>query len=95
MDETMEGWFTDPFERHEARWMSQGTPTSLVRDGDVEGSDPVASGPFKVNPVRIEGRPPRDGSDMLRADDAERQGPYDPEAATDAAFRVTGESQNG
>jgi hypothetical protein len=54
-----EGWFTDPFERHELRWMSQGTPTSLVRDRDIEASDPVASGPFKVNPVRVEDHPSR------------------------------------
>jgi hypothetical protein len=50
----MEGWFTDPFERHQARWMSQGTPTSLVRDGDVRGSDPPAHGSFTLNPVRID-----------------------------------------
>ena len=31
-----EGWYTDPFAWHDARWMSAGTPTKLVRDGDVE-----------------------------------------------------------
>jgi hypothetical protein len=86
MDEMMEGWYTDPFARHEARWMSQGTPTSLVRDGHVEGSDPVLNVPFKVNPVRIEGNPPRDGSDLLRADDSEREDPYDPKDAARAAW---------
>lgn len=35
------GWFSDPYGRHEARWMSSGRPTSLVRDGVVERSDPV------------------------------------------------------
>ena len=40
MDESMEGWYTDPYGRHEARWMSQGTPTRLVRDGSAEASDP-------------------------------------------------------
>lgn len=34
-----EGWFTDPFGRHEARWLSGGKPTDLVRDGDVESYD--------------------------------------------------------
>ena len=34
-----EGWHADPFGRHEARWMSDGTPTTLVRDGDVESCD--------------------------------------------------------
>jgi hypothetical protein len=50
----MEGWFTDPYERHQARWMSQGTPTSLVRDGNVQSSDPPAQGSFSVNPVIVE-----------------------------------------
>ena len=34
-----EGWHADPFGRHENRWMSDGTPTALVRDGDVESYD--------------------------------------------------------
>ena len=37
-DEAMEGWFSDPYARHEARWMSQGTPTHLVRDGELRGT---------------------------------------------------------
>jgi hypothetical protein len=43
----------DPFGRHEARWMSHGTPTSLVRDGRAEGIDPVSDEPFTVKPVRV------------------------------------------
>lgn len=35
------GWFSDPYGRHEARWISSGSPTALVRDGVVEQSDPV------------------------------------------------------
>jgi hypothetical protein len=35
------GWFDDPYGRHEARWMSDGWPTSLVRDGTVEKTDPL------------------------------------------------------
>ena len=34
-----EGWFVDPFGRHEARWLSDGRPTQLVRDGGVESND--------------------------------------------------------
>jgi len=34
-----DGWHADPFGRHEARWMSDGTPTGRVRDGDVESYD--------------------------------------------------------
>lgn len=74
MDEAMEGWFTDPFQRHEARWMSQGNPTSLVRDGTVEGSDPVANGPIRAVPARIEVEPPA-GADGRRAVDAGRDAP--------------------
>ncbi len=67
----MEGWYTDPYGRHEARWMSQGTPTSLIRDQQVEGRDlPASDEPFHVTPVRIEGHPRYDGTDLLRADDA-------------------------
>ena len=76
--EDLEGWFTDPYLRHEARWLSQGNPTRLVRDGDVEGSDPVEDEPFKVDPVRIEGVVPHDSSDLRRADEAERDPSADP-----------------
>ncbi len=74
MDEAMEGWFADPFQRHEVRWMSQGNPTSLVRDGTVEGSDPVANGPIRAVPAMTEVEPPA-GADVGRADDAERDAP--------------------
>ncbi len=37
------GWFNDLFGRHEARWFSEGRPTSLVRDGAREGTDPATS----------------------------------------------------
>jgi hypothetical protein len=57
----MEGWYSDPYDRHEARWISQGSPTSLVRDGLVQGKDPVALRSFSVNPVRLEITPPRGG----------------------------------
>jgi hypothetical protein len=35
-----EGWFPDPFGRHEQRWFSAGSPSALVRDGDTESADP-------------------------------------------------------
>lgn len=34
-----EGWCADPFGRHEARWISNGSPTNLVRDRGVESRD--------------------------------------------------------
>lgn len=73
-----EGWYTDPYQRHEARWLSLGKPTKLVRDGDVESYDeppdeepsqePV---PIEVNLAGIGGR------DLLRADSAEEQAGMD------------------
>ena len=88
MDESLEGWFTDPFALHEARWMSQGRPTALVRDGDVESEDPEPEGPFKVTPVRLglDGSP----SDLARADDAERE--VAKESPVDAAWDAAGET---
>jgi len=34
-----EGWYLDPFGRHEHRWFSNGHPTALVRDGVIDGHD--------------------------------------------------------
>ncbi len=41
MTEALQGWHPDPFGRHEVRYFSAGRATYLVRDGRVEGSDPV------------------------------------------------------
>ena len=41
MTEELQGWHPDPYGRHESRYFSAGRPTFLVRDGYVEGSDPV------------------------------------------------------
>ena len=35
-----QGWYTDPFRRHQARWFSDGEPTALVRDEGVDSNDP-------------------------------------------------------
>ena len=87
MDKALEGWYTDPYAVHEARWMSQGTPTPLIRDDGVEGHDPAPDGPFKVTPVRLgeDGSP----SDLRRADDAEREPPH--KSPVDAAWDAAGE----
>jgi hypothetical protein len=91
-EEELEGWYTDPYERHEARWISKGVATQLVRDGAVEGNDPAPDGPFNVAPTRIEGIAAHDGSDLKRADDAEREAPYDPKAGARAAWDVFDQS---
>ena len=36
-----QGWYPDPARRHELRWFSAGEPMGLVRDGGVEGRDPL------------------------------------------------------
>ena len=69
-----EGWYHDPYERHEERWYSNGKPTALVRDAHVESKDPA---PSDLSPtgtlVRSEGDPSAVGTDDLRrADDAGR-----------------------
>jgi hypothetical protein len=72
-----EGWYTDPYARHEARWLSDGVPTKLVRDGDVTSYDEAPDGPFVREPEPIEPDPGRGNADDLRrADDAEG-GPVD------------------
>ena len=67
-----EGWFTDPFGLHEARWLSQGTPTKLVRDSGVESYDEPPDREPDHEPVRIEAQiAPDGGADLIRADEAE------------------------
>jgi hypothetical protein len=48
-----EGWFTDPYGLHEARWLSVGRPTELVRDRGTESYDQPPDTPFVRSPVRI------------------------------------------
>jgi len=64
-----EGWYTDPYDRHEARWMSQGTPTALVRDGEVESQDPPPDTPRAHRPEAIMAESDG-GADLRRADRA-------------------------
>ncbi len=42
-----EGWHVDPFGHHDARWMSDGTPTDLVRDDGGVSKDPPPDAPFE------------------------------------------------
>jgi hypothetical protein len=69
--EEEEGWFTDPFGRHEARWLSSGKPTKLVRDGEVESYDePPDEEPGSV-PERVEhSAEANNGADLIRAGDS-------------------------
>ena len=66
-----EGWYTDPFGLHEARWLSDGHPTKLVRDRGVESYDQIPEGPATQTPLRLEEDPEAtDGADLRRADSA-------------------------
>jgi hypothetical protein len=71
-----QGWYLDPYERHEQRWFSAGNPTALVRDSGVEGHDaPPASPPPK--PLT-----PASEADVPAAD------AYDAADASQRAFRA-------
>ena len=93
MDENLEGWFTDPFGRHEARWLSAGTPTSLVKDGIKESHDDPPDEPPAQVPERIA---PAGGPDSLRrADDAERTDPFDAQRAQRRVWDIVIDEQSG
>jgi hypothetical protein len=79
-----EGWYKDPYGRHESRWISDGTPTALVRDAGVESQDSPPDEPITADMERVEATADVDGSDLKRADDAETQ-VLDPNAMRDAA----------
>ena len=67
-----EGWFTDPWGRHEARWMSVGRATDLVRDGGTERRDPPPGTPPTVTPRLID-QPMVGAEGLKRADEAEAE----------------------
>src|SRR5665213_2638285 len=79
-----EGWYIDPFGRHEARWVSDGSPTSLVRDGAVESQDPPPDEPLLAELEPWGTHPAAEGSDLKRADDAELK-VFDPQKLIEAA----------
>jgi hypothetical protein len=61
----LEGWCTDPFGRHEARWMSDGVPTKLVRD--QKGAESYEDPPdeeWTVTPTPILEEPEAVGSEL-------------------------------
>jgi hypothetical protein len=66
---TAEGWCTDPYGQHDARWLSGGTPTALVRDGALESFDLLPDGPAVREPTPISwGTATPHGVDLLRSD---------------------------
>ena len=71
-----EGWYKDPYRRHDDRWFSGGEPTSLVRDGRVESHDPPPASPLPTTLVPSESSSQADGDELRRADDAEQEPRY-------------------
>ncbi|MGA3353214.1 MAG: hypothetical protein ABSD85_08530 [Acidimicrobiales bacterium] len=79
-----EGWYNDPYRKHDDRWFSDGKPTSLVRDGRIESRDTPPDSPLPTTLVRSEtSNQASDGNDLRRADDAEREPPYDRDGAVE------------
>jgi hypothetical protein len=72
-DSDAEGWFIDPFGRHEQRWISDGRPTTLVRDGGVEGHDDPPDRRVHGEMVRAPFSGIGTPADVLRADDQDLQ----------------------
>ena len=92
-NEHFEGWFTDPYAVHEARWFSDGRPTKLVRDGEVESYDEPPPGAPTVVPEKLEVDPSAvNGDDLIRADDAEQTDPYDSTSQVMEALDSFGQS---
>jgi len=73
----VEGWCTDPFGRHEARWMSAGQPTKLVRDAGVDSFDPPPDEAPSCEMVRIDHPEAQRAGDLRRADSAQSGKPFD------------------
>jgi hypothetical protein len=62
----------DPYGIHEQRWMSAGRPTNLVRDAGKEAQDQPPDSPPQKPLVPAPVVESTRGSDLLRADDADR-----------------------
>jgi hypothetical protein len=91
MDErsAAEGWYRDPFGIHEDRWISEGRPTKLVRDGGVEATDAPPSQQFPGELVPIPEPETSSPDDLRRADEAEAGDPQvDDPGMTDHAGEV-------
>jgi hypothetical protein len=90
-----QGWYRDPYAIHEDRYISEGMPTKLVRDGGQEAYDPPPDRPMPQTgliPARPAGDDPADGSDLHRADEACSEPAYDSGRALDAVVTIFNES---
>jgi len=83
-----EGWYRDPYAIHEDRWMSQGRPTRLVRDGGTESYDPPPDLPLPgaLVPVAPDEGASADGSDLRRSGETGQDPSYSRKRARRAAL---------
>jgi hypothetical protein len=83
-----EGWYRDPFGLHDARWISDGVPTDLVRDDGVESRDEAPGVLFPEMLVEADDMSRRAGDgDVRRADDgANGSEPYSARTAVESAL---------
>jgi hypothetical protein len=64
-----EGWYSDPWGHHDARWISDGIPSKLVRDGQDESYDDPPDSPPSQAWVPVEPPPGSlTAADAMRAD---------------------------
>jgi hypothetical protein len=84
---TAQGWFWDPYHRHQDRYFSDGRPTKLVRDGGQESFDPPPDLPVpgSLVPALPAGDAAASAS-ARRAGGDRRDGAYDRFSARDAAI---------
>ncbi len=87
MGRAPQGWYWDPFRRHEDRYFSDGRPTKLVRDAGRESFDPPPDSPLPGLLVRARARPSgaRGATDLRRADRTGADG-YSSHSAGDVAI---------
>jgi len=88
-----EGWYRDPYHLHDDRWFSDGRPTDLVRDAGREGHDPPPN-ETPTGPLIEAASVGSDSDDDLRRADSD-DGPFDPEAESNAVWDSFGETTGG
>lgn len=88
MGQQAEGWYRDPYQIHDDRWMSAGQPTRLVRDGLTETYDepPDLPLPDVLVPADSAEDEAASGSDLRRADEACDEPPYSAQKARRAVI---------
>jgi len=66
-----EVWYTDPYGVHQYRWVSDGSPASLVRGAGRTSEDPAPDSPNVEEPKLVDA-PPTPAHDDLRRSDGDQ-----------------------